>query len=484
MIGFCEKTSSIPLTLKIGYFKHQVGRGVSLGTYFDGAINYLGWQTPGNPGNNTNSPAGISLTIGDSSNCALELYYSKWRKRSHGPDFTREYTRAKRLDVDDEDARGLQRGSYADRNLFAARLLCHYDAGYDTYFYAEPYIVGVHAPELEIEYEGDASANIATIGLMAEYQHGGWNINMEVAGQVGYEDVHPIDRNHLVVDDKYYMEESSIFTYNEPTSEERFTGEIGLSPADARKEAKQTDGTTWAGRLDVQMGMPAKYNSHILLGATKPGQDGEFIPYRAYSVSDELRHINHNRTVEAHDDTVRYAAPEKDTDAFVSGNKLLSRKYDWEKDIGSLGIANGGMYGAYQFKTGLSSLDDKFIAAGIRPNGYLYNANVPFGAGQRFRKGYRLNCKGFMAMADISYTSKKIKNGRSVLLQLMSAVMTFRLMKKKIKTTKGLFHSRMQTIPVIAYSRMQFLQHAKLVDQQPFLTMQCMHQSTMKASQI
>jgi hypothetical protein len=68
-------------------------------------------------------------------------------------------------------------------------------------------------------------------------------------------------------------------------------------------------------------------------------------------------------------------------------------------------MLNDTQYSPYTFESGVDYYDAYFGLLGIRPHGALYNANVPFGAGRRFRPRYELDCRGFMAMADLSYTN-------------------------------------------------------------------------------
>jgi len=361
-----EDHEDLSCQLKVGYFPYKVGRGVSLGDYFDGAINYLGWQTPGNPGNGTQRSPGLMLSFGRSSKLAFELYYSKWKKRSHGPDFTREEVKFKRLDtIPQDDTQVLQRGVSADRDLFVARVRSHFiDTPAQQRLYVEPYAVYVNAPELEVEQEGDASAQLWTVGCMAEYQNAGFRINLEVAGQFGHHTMHAIDRNHVVLDDAYYLQPMATF-----------------SGGDVQIGSK-------AGRLDETMGFPVKYHSHILLGVDN--SVSEYLPYRAYYVSDELQHVNRDRSIAAQGQTI------KDE----SGAEYVSVKHT----SSIVGSGNDNFYSSYQFKTGINYYDTVFGLLGKESDGKLHNANIPFGGGTRFRPKYTLECRSFMMLLDACYT--------------------------------------------------------------------------------
>lgn len=187
--------TQVPFSFKIGYFPYKVGRGVSLGDYHDGSISFMGWQDRTCESNATQSPPGILLTAEFSPSLQAELYYSKWRSYSTTPTATRAPTLAPLLDVDPQsiDSKDISRGTKADRELFAARLLID-GSGKGITWHLQPYAVYVHAPEQKIEVLDDASTKLGTIGLMAEVGGGPWQVNVEAAAQFGHQDMHAIDR--------------------------------------------------------------------------------------------------------------------------------------------------------------------------------------------------------------------------------------------------------------------------------------------------
>jgi hypothetical protein len=123
-----------------------------------------------------------------------------------------------------------------------------------------------------------------------------------------------------------------------------------------------------------------------------------------YSVlSDELKNVNAHRAVLEQGGKVYAATPDK-TDKISAGELYVSKKH-----VSDLDTANGSLYSQYQYKSGIEYLDALITLGDARPNGILYNANLPFGGANRFRDKYTLDFKGFMVMADVSYTlpSKK-----------------------------------------------------------------------------
>ena len=357
-VNFDTFAPSLPweTSLQVGNFPFMVGNGISLGCYFEGGVEFLGWERRGDIGNATQRPPGVLLSVLPTQDSGLEFYFSKWRKRSHGPDWTRKEVRAKRLDITDrDDPANLQRGVHADRNLFAARGFYNWKPkGYvDAHIYFEPYAVYVDAPELKVEYEGDASAKIGTLGVMAEFVGGGWTINAEVAGQWGEHVMHPIDRNHKVVDDAYYIGDDTL---------------IAGVTATNRK-----------GHFYDRIGRPMAYESHIFLGFNS-AIGSEYLPYRAYYTTQEQQYINHgtNRSLEQQGQEI-----------------MLSDGSPYE---------NTDLYDPYVFSGG-SKIEylDKINNSLLQANGRLYNANLPFGGMQRFRKGYTLDLASMMAVFDASY---------------------------------------------------------------------------------
>jgi hypothetical protein len=378
----------LPLTVKtafcIGYFPFLIGRGLVLGDYYGGAVDMLGWKEEGDVGNTTQRSPGFTLTCGDPARCAIQAYYSKWKSHSQGPDHTRKELRARRLDRDEflNDPTAIQRGYSADRDLCALRGMISHTSGLDGFsFYAEPYLVYVKAPELTVEFEGDASARLATVGCMVDWRYNGWRVNAEIGLQFGHQTMHAIDRNHLVFDDAYYTETAT--EYDGAVAQQSVT----------------------SGRLDVTRGTPAAYHSHVMLGITTTDPEssgyvhsGEFLPYRAYYVSDELSHVNANRSPGEQGAMIRRGAPTSSTDTHIAGTVYQSKKIT--TDPGTV-PGNDSAYSPYTFKSGIAYYDDLFT---VQPHGTLFNANIPFGGATRFRNEYTLDLHGAVALLDVSYT--------------------------------------------------------------------------------
>jgi|GEM_PF-1428656 len=377
---------TVPVALQVGAFPFIVGRGVSLGNYFEGGVEAFGFERKGDIGNVPLQPVGVLVSIGSGEHTTIEFYYSKWQKRSDGPDWTREPVKAKRLDRDDNtDPRSIERGFNSDTDIFAARVGFNVAPLEDHTFYLEPYGVFLNAPELKVEFDADSSLRQGTVGVMAEYSSGGWSVNVEVAGQYGQQNMFPIDRNHLVVADAYYTETATQFDGNIPQF------------------------SAVAGRLDKQIGQPTKYYSHIFLGVTNPTTEvSEYLPYSAYYVSDEIRDINANRAVTEQGARILKDDPETqdndDPTTHIAGQVYQSKKFTYNTDAGHPpAYQNASLYNQYQFETGISYYDTVFGLLGTTPDGTLFNANLPFGALRRFRNGYHVTNTGAMLMIDARY---------------------------------------------------------------------------------
>jgi len=350
----------MPVSLKVGYFPYLVGRGVALGDYFDGAVQHLGWKTPGNPGNGTQRNAGALLQVGPDRS-RFEFFYSRWRNRNHGPDLTREEVKFKRLDIDENKTENIQRGVNGNRHLMAARFLFKSKKGADVAYHVEPYLVYVRAPELEVEFEGDASANMGTFGVMSEFSFKNFTVNIEMAGQFGEQVMHPIDRNHLIVGDSYAV-------------------------GDDNNHALSSLGTMRSGKLYETYGSPMKYNSHILL-AVNNGSEDEYLPYRSFYSSQETKALNSNRTVAARGKVII----DPETGAPLQDEQL----YNMYQFVGGTGVAKY----------------DKYDPKVVKVNGTYMNADIPFGGGRRFRDRYTLSMRGKMLLLDASY---RLPSGRGV----------------------------------------------------------------------
>lgn len=184
-----------PASLKVGFFKYQVGRGISLGYHNDMAVDYLGWPGEGHFTRYPQMPPGVLFRIALNKNWSADLYWMKWTSVGSDLENTHEHTRAQRLDV------GPGRGVNKDRSNYVLKF--DYQPEKETHFgklHLQPYLVYTDAPEQAIEFEADASSKLFTLGTMLDCTRGNWNVNVEVAGQFGHQNVYPIDRNTIILE--------------------------------------------------------------------------------------------------------------------------------------------------------------------------------------------------------------------------------------------------------------------------------------------
>jgi hypothetical protein len=183
-----------PSFLQVGFFKYFVGRGISLGYHDDLAVDYLGWPGEGHYTRYSQMPPGILFRTTLNKNWSADLYWMKWTSVSSDLEDTLAPTRAQRLDV------GPERGVNKDRSNYVLKF--DYQPKEDTAIgklHLQSYLVHTRAPEQSIEFEADASAYLTTLGTMVDCTHGNCNVNVEVAGQFGHQDVYAIDRNTKVL---------------------------------------------------------------------------------------------------------------------------------------------------------------------------------------------------------------------------------------------------------------------------------------------
>lgn len=360
-IPFVTDDGQVLMECKVGYFPFVIGRGIALGDYFDGAVSYLGWQTPANPGNGTQRSPGCIIHYTISPDLHVTGYYSLWRGRSFEKDDTREHLYHVMF-ADTSHPRG-ERGVSNQRHI-AACVFSYTAQSEDKKMKLQPYGFYVSAPELTVERAGDASCKALTMGCMAEYEVGPLALNIEGAYQVGTHTMHALDRNHTIIEDAYYHEEGTSFLAGIP--------------------AGRMDG---GGRLDHRIGIPASYHSHITLGVTTPTDGKEYpLPYRAAVVPSESKVIAHA--------TDQQKAVIRNPD----GSDYHSSAYPHNP------FRPRGLYSTYQPKTGIDYYDVVVGLTGQQVNNKLYNADLPFAYGKRFRPAYTLNLQGFMGLIDCIYT--------------------------------------------------------------------------------
>jgi hypothetical protein len=181
-----------PTFFKIGFFEYEAGRGISLGYHNDLAVEYLGW--PGQSGFNhfPQMPPGFLFHSDILKDLALEIYFMKWRENDATLDDVTAPARSQRLGFE-----RTERGTNKDRNswVFKFQYAPKDQPNGLQDVYLEPYWVYTRAPDQIIEFDTDASSHLHTLGTMFEFKKNNFDVNVEIAGQAGHQDVFGIDRN-------------------------------------------------------------------------------------------------------------------------------------------------------------------------------------------------------------------------------------------------------------------------------------------------
>jgi len=198
-----------PIDLKVGYFEYQLGRGLTLGTYYDVGVRHLGWTGPGGATHFPHSPPGILLRSKICSKLHLDLYYTLWTETNCHPKDPRKMTHTPLL----KDTR-TERGVTNDQQSWTVKFDFDHDDKRWGNFHVEPYFMWTRAPEQGIEFKADASSRLGTVGAMAEYKHKGWTFNVEGALQFGHQDVYAIDRNVIELErDRFTGKTQEVYSH-------------------------------------------------------------------------------------------------------------------------------------------------------------------------------------------------------------------------------------------------------------------------------
>ncbi len=187
---FVPALKTMPTSLKIGYFPYVLGRGLTMGYHEDLAVDYLGWPGDGGFTRYPSMPPGILLHNQVSEHISWDAYFNLWRETNASLSDVLRPTRQQRMDVDRP-----QRGSGKDTWSIAVRADCTFEDEEFGKALVQPYALYTQAPEQTVEVFADASAKLLTVGGMMDWKKGGWRVNVELAGQFGYQQLHPLDRN-------------------------------------------------------------------------------------------------------------------------------------------------------------------------------------------------------------------------------------------------------------------------------------------------
>jgi hypothetical protein len=183
-----------PISLTVGYFPYLIGRGLALGYHKDLAHTHAGWQGEGGFTRFPSMPPGILIRGKVSDNFSWDIYYNKWRANNYALETVYAPVYANRLNW-----HSVYRGKDKDRDTVAIRADLRNNSKKLGKLDLQPYFIYTRAPELPIEFEADSKARLGTVGCMTEWSKSGWNVNVEVAGQYGTQELFAWDRNVITL---------------------------------------------------------------------------------------------------------------------------------------------------------------------------------------------------------------------------------------------------------------------------------------------
>lgn len=185
-----------PHMLKVGYFPYLVGRGISLGDWQIGGVDYMGFKKNGLQTYAPMFPPGILWRGEIGKHASYDVYFSPAVTEGvSGANFgqrvlvneTLAAPKTVKLPID----------SLSSRHIFAAsaKIGCEFKEMSDSITVRDgeamvnPYWVYYNSPRQTIDRGADAPMDFHTFGLMAEARGGGLEMNFEVAKQIGRQNV-------------------------------------------------------------------------------------------------------------------------------------------------------------------------------------------------------------------------------------------------------------------------------------------------------
>jgi hypothetical protein len=185
-------------TFMLGAFPFQLGRGIALGDAYAVAPEYLGFYTEFIVDQYAFG-AKFSGDLWDNHVLSYDLYSAILRNLSDGLSSTAAKIRGQEYGRVDRPARGFGRVNY----LAAARLTwVMLDSPVLGSFVLEPYCLYNNDPEQKIEFLGDASSRLGTLGLAGEYESNCFAVGFDGAVNLGHQSVRGWDRNQITMQNR------------------------------------------------------------------------------------------------------------------------------------------------------------------------------------------------------------------------------------------------------------------------------------------
>jgi len=191
LLGFSTENSHY---FKLGLFPFQVGRGIALGDAYATDHDLLGYYSP----NVVDQYAPGFLLSGElikNRRLTYDLYAAITDNRSDTFDNVNLRTQSQVMGKKCNPARGFGIINY----ILAARVQWMPFNKEDKRMLFEPYIVYNDQKEQRIEFVGDASSKLGTIGLNGEIAYGKFEAGFDVAFNMGRQKVKGTDRNFVTM---------------------------------------------------------------------------------------------------------------------------------------------------------------------------------------------------------------------------------------------------------------------------------------------
>lgn len=171
-----------PHFLQVGYFPYLVGRGISLGDWSLGGVDYMGFRKTGLQSYAPMYPPGLLWRGQANKYCSYDVYLS--------PMVTEDVAGA---NFSENVKIALPKESLSSRHIVSvsAKLGWNFDEITDkvplkgSQAMLNPYWVYYNSPRQTVDRGADAPIDFHTFGIMAEAKAEGFEVNIEVAKQVG-----------------------------------------------------------------------------------------------------------------------------------------------------------------------------------------------------------------------------------------------------------------------------------------------------------
>lgn len=210
-------------TFQIGAFPFQVGRGISLGDAYATGPDFLGFYTD----DVVDQFAFGAKLSGDilKNKLTYDFYAGLLNNKADSLSSTGEQIRGQEIGRINSPSRGAGVINY----VLASRLLWTAFNGDLGKAIIEPYAIFNSDPEQKVQFVGDASSYLGTVGLSTEYIGNKAEFGFDCGVNMGYQDVKAWDRNQVVQANKngFQVEQYDHIRFDSATGEAAlFTKEV------------------------------------------------------------------------------------------------------------------------------------------------------------------------------------------------------------------------------------------------------------------